>query len=150
VNLLQLPDGDVGVNLRRLQRRVAQHRLDMSRRSTRRRPPQGAHLAQLRQAAGLTQAELAAALGETQQNVAFWEFASKPPRSDVLPQLAKALGVTVEAILSPGAAHIAQRRGPKGKLLEAFEAASSLPKGQQEKLREVIDAMVQGFRRKAG
>ncbi len=122
----------------------------MSRRTSRQRPRQGAHLAELRQAAGLTQAEVAAALGVPQQNVAFWEFATKPPRSDVLPQLAKALGVTVEAILSPGASRVAQRRGPKGKLLEAFEAAASLPKGQQEKLREVIDAMVQGFRRKAG
>ena len=114
----------------------------MSRGTTRQRPRQGAHLAQLRQAAGLTQAELAAALDVPQQNVAFWEFASKPPRSDVLPQLAKTLGVTVEAILSPGAAHVAQRRGPKGRLLKAFEAAASLPKRQQQLVEQFVSTLL--------
>lgn len=114
----------------------------MSRRSTRKRPRQGAHLFELRQAAGLTQAELAVALGVQQQTVAFWEFADKPPRSDVLPQLAKVLGVTVEAILSPGASSVAQRRGPKGRLLKAFEAASALPRRQQQLVEQFVSTLI--------
>ena len=121
----------------------------MPRRSTRRRPRQGAHLFELRQTAGLTQAELAVALGVQQQTVAFWEFADKPPRSDVLPQLAKVLGVTVEAILSPGAAHVAQRRGPKGKLLKAFEEASALPRRQQALVEQFISTLLAQHRGRA-
>ena len=63
------------------------------------RPRQGARLAAFRQAAGLTQVELAQLIGESQQNVAFWEQSEKPPRSDVLPKMAKVLGVRVEALL---------------------------------------------------
>ncbi len=46
----------------------------MSRRTIRKQPRQGAHLAALRKAAGLTQAELADAVGVPQTNIAFWEF----------------------------------------------------------------------------
>lgn len=121
----------------------------MSRRTTRERPPQGAHLARLRLDAGLTQAELAKVLDEPQQNVAFWEYSDKPPRSDVLPRLAKALGVSVDTMLSPSAAP-AHRGGPKGKVLRAFEAVSALPRTQQAKVLELVDALVQQYRRKAG
>ncbi len=119
----------------------------MSRRSSRQRPRQGAHLYQLRQSAGLTQAEVAAALRVPQANIAFWEYADKPPRSDLLPVLAKVLGVTVESLLSPGAP-VAQRRGPKGKLLKAFEEASSLPRRQQELVESFVSTLL--AQRKAG
>lgn len=116
----------------------------MSRKSTRHRPKQGAYLAALRQAAGLTQAELADAVGEPQPNIAFWEFSDKPPRSDVLPALATALGVTVEALLSPSArpTSTVPKRGPKGKLLRAFEAAASLPKRQQQLVEQFVSTLV--------
>ena len=121
----------------------------MSRRTTRQRPRQGAHLAQLRQAAGLTQAELAAALDVSQQIVAFWEFSTRPPRSDLLPKLAHTLGVSVETLLTPsGTPH--RRSGPWGKAQRAFEAVSALPRSQQEKIVELVDALVQQYRRKAG
>lgn len=121
----------------------------MSRRTSRQRPLQGAHLARLRQDAGLTQAELAKALGEPQQNVAFWEFSDRPPRSDVLPRLAEALGVTVDSLLSPSASP-QHRTGPKGKVLRAFEAVAALPRTQQAKVLELVEALIQQYRRKAG
>jgi transcriptional regulator with XRE-family HTH domain len=115
----------------------------MSRRSTRKQPAQGAHLAALRRAAGLTQAELADAIGVPQTNIAFWEFSDKPPRSDVLPRLATALGVTVEALLAPSATPPqARTRGPKGRLLKAFEAASSLPKREQFLVEQFVSTLV--------
>ena len=121
----------------------------MSRRSTRKQPKQGAHLAALRQAAGLTQAELADAIGVPQTNIAFWEFADKPPRSDVLPKLATVLGVSVELLLAPAALPPpARKRGPRGRLLKAFEAASSLPKRQQQLVEQFVSTLV--AQRKAG
>lgn len=115
----------------------------MSRRTTRKPPKQGAHLAALRRAAGLTQAELADAIGVPQTNIAFWEFSDKPPRSDVLPKLAEVLGVSVEALLSPATPPPAyNKRGPKGRLLRAFEAASSLPKRQQQLVEQFVSTLL--------
>jgi transcriptional regulator with XRE-family HTH domain len=120
----------------------------MPRRSPKTRPAQGARLVELRKAAGLTQAELAHLVGETQQNIAFWEHSDKPPRSDVLPKLAKILGVSVEQIL--GVSAIAERRpGPIGKTQRLFEEVSRLPRSQQEKIFEIVEALVGQFKRKA-
>lgn len=117
--------------------------LGVSRRTSRSQPKQGAHLAALRRAAGLTQAELAEAVGVPQTNIAFWEFSDKPPRSDVLPKLAAILGVTVEALLAPSSPPPAsKKRGPRGRLLKAFEAASSLPKRQQQLVEQFVSALV--------
>lgn len=115
----------------------------MSRRSTRKQPKVGAHLAALRRAAGLTQAELADAVSVPQTNIAFWEFSDKPLRSDVLPKLAQVLGVTVEDILKPAAPPpVVKKRGPKGRLQKAFEAASSLPKRQQQLVEQFVTTLV--------
>lgn len=127
----------------------APYAVGMSRRSTRTPPKQGAHLAALRRALGVTQAELADAVGVPQTNIAFWEFSDKPPRSDVLPKLASVLGVTVEVLLTPAAPPPPTRkRGPKGRLLRAFEAASLLPKRQQQLVEQFVSTLV--AQRKAG
>jgi DNA-binding XRE family transcriptional regulator len=80
------------------------------------RPKQGHRLASLRKEAGLSQTELASAVGVSQQTVAYWETAATPPRSDVLPKMAKALGVRVEDILSDTPIHAVRKPGPVGKL----------------------------------
>jgi hypothetical protein len=78
-----------------------------------------------------------------QSNVSFWELSEKPPRSEVLPVLAKLLGVKVEALLSPTAtASVLDRPGPKGKLLRAFEAATSLPRSQQTLVEQFVSTLV--------
>jgi transcriptional regulator with XRE-family HTH domain len=38
-------------------------------------------------------------LGVPQANIAFWERSEKPSRSEVLPKMAEALGVSVEDLL---------------------------------------------------
>jgi len=122
----------------------------MARKLTRPRPRQGAHLAALRRDAGLSQAELGRLIGETQQNVAYWEQSDRPPRSDVLPMMAKVLGVTVEDILNADGPPSRRRRGgPVGKTQQLFEEVSKLPRRQQEKIVEVVAAMIDQYRRKA-
>lgn len=73
--------------------------LAMAERAPEARPAQGERLAVLRRAAGLTQVAFAKLVGETQQNITFWEYSEKPPRSDVLPKMAKVLGCSVEQLL---------------------------------------------------
>lgn len=50
---------------------------------------------ELREAAGLTQGQLAIAMGMMQSAVANWESELALPRSRQLPQLAKTLGVEI-------------------------------------------------------
>lgn len=120
----------------------------MARRLSKQRPEQGARMAAFRRAAGLTQTELADLVGEPQQNIAFWEQSDKPPRSDILPKLAKVLGVSVEQIVS-GNAVPAKRNGPVGRAQRVFEDVSRLPRRQQEKVLEMVAALVNEYRRKA-
>ena len=112
------------------------------------RPAQGARLLALRRAAGLTQIELGKALGTPHANIAFWEWSEKPPRSDLLPLMAKVLGVHVEDILgsdSPGR----RRAGPVGKLERVLEEARALPRRDQDLVVKFVSTLVEQHR-KAG
>jgi len=98
------------------------------------------HLKTLREAAGLTQRELAAQIGEIHSNVNFWENSGNLPRSDVLLPMARALGVTVEELL--GEAKLKGHNSPAGKLRGVFDEASRLPRRQQQKLVEFIKLFI--------
>jgi transcriptional regulator with XRE-family HTH domain len=105
----------------------------------------------LRKAAGLTQTELAEFLGVPQPNIAFWEWSEKPPRSDLLPKMAKALDVRVEDLLvTDGNVRLAKRPGPVGEVQRAFEEVRKLPRSQQRRIVETVEALVQQFRQKVG
>lgn len=114
------------------------------------RPKQGAHLLALRQQAGLTQTELAKALGVPQGTIALWEWSQSPPRSDVLPKMAKLLGVRVESLIVEDEPRmIANRPGPVGEVQRVFEEVRRLPRKQQRKILETVTALVEQYKRKA-
>jgi transcriptional regulator with XRE-family HTH domain len=117
--------------------------LPMARSPTSSRPKQGARLAALRKAAGLSQAELARIIGVPQQNVAYWETSTKPPRSDVLPTMAKALGVRVEDILGDNPVNAGRKPGPVGKLQRVFERASVLPRREQQLVADFVETLLE-------
>lgn len=60
-----------------------------------------ANIGDLRKAAGLTQKQLADALGVTRSTVAMWETGENAPKTKMLLTLAEALGCSVEDILKP-------------------------------------------------
>jgi len=97
-------------------------------------------LRQLREAAGISQRELARQIDQDQSNVRFWETTGKIPRSDVLMPIAKALGVTVEELL--GEARPKRVLSPGGRMRQLFESASKLPRSQQEKVLAVLEPFV--------
>lgn len=104
----------------------------------------------LRQAAGLSQTELGELIGEKQQNVAFWEQSERPPRSDVLPRIAEVLSVTVEDILDIEKSIPVRKTGkPVGKLRRVFDEVSKLPRRQQDKIIDVVDALIVQYKQKA-
>lgn len=118
----------------------------MVRRLTKPRPKLGAHLASLRVKAGLSQEELAQRIGVHQQTIAFWEQSEKPPRSEVLLDLAKALGVSVEALLTENLNSTKRKGGPEGKMRKLFQETSSLPRRQQEKIAEFVSAFINQYK----
>ena len=105
------------------------------------RPPLGLRLTELRQAAGLTQIQLADKLGVHPSNIGFWELSGTPPRGEVLPKMANALGVSVDALLGVTPPK-PKRQAAKGRWQSVFEAASKLPRRQQEKVAEFVGAFV--------
>ena len=125
----------------------------MGRKLTKTRHSQGARLAALRTSAGLTQVELAALVGEKQQTIAYWERRARPPRSDALPGLARALGVSVEDLI--GSKPLLELRtitaapGPAGKVRKLFEEVSRLPRRQQDKVVEFVSAFIEQHKKKA-
>jgi DNA-binding XRE family transcriptional regulator len=101
----------------------------------------GARVHGLREAAGLSQREVAAQLGVSQPSYALWERNDVALRPDQLLKLAGVLGVRVEELLNPPTnGH--RRGGPAGKARRVFETVSQLPRGQQQKILEVVEALV--------
>jgi transcriptional regulator with XRE-family HTH domain len=113
------------------------------------RPAQGSRLLALRRAAGLTQIDLAEALGVAQANIAQWEWSDKPPRAELLLELANILGVTTEELLS-GTSTKRKAGAPVGEVQRAFEEVRKLPRKQQKKIIETVNALVNEYHRQAG
>jgi transcriptional regulator with XRE-family HTH domain len=108
----------------------------------------------LREAAGLTQVELAGRIGEKQTTLSLWERSSRPPRSGALPKLAKALGASVEALLGEAAvrapiAPLVETPGHIGELERAFDEVRKLPRRQRRRVLEFVVAFVNESKRKA-
>ena len=94
----------------------------------------------LREKSGISQHELARQIGERQSNVSFWELTGTLPRSDKLAPIALALGVTVEELL--GEAKPKRAAAPGGKVRNVFEQVQKLPRRQQDKIIEVVAALL--------
>lgn len=70
----------------------------------------GERIRRLREAAKLTQVELATRAGVSLRNVQNWEQGHRTPRVERLLPLAHALGVTVDALLTPAILPPAKRK----------------------------------------
>ena len=93
-----------------------------------------------REAAGLSQRELARQIDQDQSNIRYWEQSGNLPRSDVLLPMAKALGVTVEELL--GESRPKRVVSPGGRSRQLFEAVSKMPRRQQEKILDILEPFV--------
>lgn len=115
--------------------------MQKGRPSKRQRPPFGERLRALRETAGLSQQQVADKLGMTQTAYAWWERNPVALRPDQLQSLAAALKVGVDELM--GAAQSKKRgAGPVGKARRVFEAVSQLPRTRQQKILEVVEALV--------
>jgi len=74
------------------------------------------------------------------------EQSDKPPRSDAIPKLARALE---DLIVGSASKALANRPGPIGEVQRASEEARKLPREQQRKVAEFVVAFVNEPKRKA-
>jgi len=102
----------------------------------------GARLAALRKQAGLSQAALAEAVGIPQRTVSFYEREGGYLPSTLVPNFAKALGVSIEELLGINKGSQHSKRGPKSQLERQLEAVATLPRNQQQKILAVVEAMI--------
>ncbi len=116
----------------------------MGRPAKNEQPAYGRHLASLRLQSGLSQQQLADAAGVRQSNIAFWERSAKPPRGEVIPDLAKALGVSVDELLGVNGAKNdkGSHPGPASRLEKLASDLAELPRRQQTKILDVVEAML--------
>ncbi len=102
----------------------------------------GARLAQLRKAAGYTQAELAEAMGGvTRRMIAYYETETEHPPAAMLAALARALRVSVDELLGIEEIKV-PARAPSRRVIRRLEKIEQLPKRDQEALLRTIDAFL--------
>ena len=111
---------------------------------TKEAPLFGKRLALLRKEKGYSQEKLAAMLGTTRPNIAYYERSAKNPTLDFIQRCADALGVTVADLIgdSEAATAAARKRGPKSALERSYEQLSNLPRSKQQEILKVVDALV--------
>jgi len=102
----------------------------------------GQRMLELRKAQGLTQGQLAELLGISQQLVAFYEKGQRRVPIDLLPEVARLLGTSVEELLGLTAA-ATPKRGPTPKLQQQLERLSRLPRAKQRFVSEMLEAVLQ-------
>jgi len=101
----------------------------------------GAKVHALREAVGLSQQQVAEQLGISQPAYALWERRNVAIRIDQIRKLADVLNVTAEELLETEQTN-KRKGGPKGKAHKAFESVSRLPRRQQQKIIEVVEALL--------
>lgn len=94
-------------------------------------------IAAARKAAGLTQTQLAEQLGIAQQTLAHYEAGRVRVAVALLSPLARAPGVSTEALLGEQAPPA--KRGPVPKLQQQMERIQRLPRSQQRFVMQMID-----------
>lgn len=111
------------------------------------RTPFGQRLFEARKQKGLSQIQIAEAIGITQPSYANWERCSVSLKPEYLPKLAKALGMSVEDLL--GVAPSTRRgSGPTGKVHQIFEAVTRMPRYQQQRVIAIVEDMIAAQRGK--
>jgi transcriptional regulator with XRE-family HTH domain len=106
------------------------------------RTPFGERLHVAREALGFSQAHVAEQLGMSQNAYACWERRTVALRPDQIERLAQILRVPIDALFN-GNGGTDRKGGPTGKVRQVFERVSRLPRKQQAKVVEFVEAFVE-------
>jgi transcriptional regulator with XRE-family HTH domain len=115
----------------------------MSKRKTQVMESFGSRLATLRKSAGYTQVEFATEVGITQRMVAYYEVPDAQAPAHLLPQMAQALGVSVDVLLG-----LAAPRAPKkiatNRLERRLLEIEKLDAKAKRQITQLLDAFIEG------
>lgn len=103
----------------------------------------GARIAELRKAQGITQIQMAEALGVSQQTVNSYEVARRRVPVSALPVLARLLTVSIDELLGEQPKKANGKRGPASRLQQQLERVSRLPRSKQKFVIDMIDTVIQ-------
>lgn len=102
----------------------------------------GERLAALRRAAGITQTALAAELGVSQRMMAYYEGSTAHAPGDLLPHLAKTLGVSVDTLL--GTETLKRRtKATDTRLTRRLQLLEKLEPTEKRQVMQLIDAFIE-------
>lgn len=100
----------------------------------------GDRLSRFRQTAGLSQRDLAAEVGISQRMVVYYEKESERIPINLLPALAKAIGVTADQLLG---LEITKETGKKDtRLWRRFSQVEKLPPTKRKQIVQILDAFL--------
>jgi len=104
----------------------------------------GERLASLRKATGFTQVGLAAELGASQRMVAYYESPDATPPANLLPQIATALGVSIDALFGREAPkrRLAKQDGDS-RLRRRLLAIEKLEAADKRQVLQLLDAFIE-------
>ncbi len=108
------------------------------------RPPKTAfaeRLFELRKARGLTQVQLADALGTSQRVISHYETSAELPPSASIVALARVLQVTADELLGLKSAKPRQESPQNGRLWKRFQRMASLPERDQRAVLRLINSL---------
>jgi len=102
----------------------------------------GERLADLRKASGFTQVELAAEPGISQRMVAYYESPAATPSAKLLPQIAAALGVTIDELFGVGKRRLA-KQDDDSRLRRHLLAIEKLDVDDKRQVLQLLDAFIE-------
>ena len=103
----------------------------------------GERLAGLREAASFTQVELAAELGISQRMVAYYESPAATPPANLLPQIATALGVSIDEMFGRTPKRKLAKQEGDSRLRRRLLAIEKLDVAEKRQVLQVIDAFIE-------
>ncbi len=111
----------------------------------------GQRLARMRKGAGYTQAELAAEVGISRRNLAYYETQTQHPPSSILPELARALNVTIDELMGATPIRKAAKAG-SSRLQRRLAQIEKLDVREKRQILQFLDTFIERerLRRKTG
>lgn len=110
----------------------------------------GQRIADLRREQASTQAQLAERLHVSQQTITAFEHGRRRVPVSLLPELARALDVSIEDLIVGKNGKTAAKRGPASKIERQLEQIRRLPRTKQQFVIEMLDAVLARATRSAG
>ncbi len=99
-------------------------------------------MAAFRVAKGLSQGELAKALGMTRELVTYYERVATNPSLDVVQNVADFFGVSVGELLKDAAPRAAAKPGPASHLEQLAARATKLPRAEQKAAIKMLEGLL--------